>query len=275
MSEENIIALRMGREELVGLLSILGYQGMWGLGEDYLADFPEEVRGHIVRAGLNALRAKGWVQEGEQNGEVVLNIDSTILALLSTCLSAPRMVYLTSVPRTAPPRVCYVHVGDSLTVIHRTLMPGVHELWATVSADTAVGEMLAFLGMDGEQKTKGAVQVSLPSELLTAVMDLVDEEQEAAGVARLVAEGEMEADTAVELAEALRQRQANSMVALMTQDQTAEAEDASLQPQTSFSFLHSADSLWLLQPHEQDATQLQLSSITVAEGQAKLAALLG
>ncbi len=267
---ENSISIQLGREELVSLLNVLGFKGMLGLGEDYLANFAEEGQRQILRAGTNALRAKGWLREEAVEGEVRLGVDGTILALLGTCLSAGRLLYISHWRTDTPPRIWYVHLGEHMTVIHRTTRPGVHELWASVAREEVLAEIAALLQL--EQAAAPATEVKLAvgaasmERVVAAARDGMDEET---AVSDLLAQAQLGEQEGEALVTAVKNMQANSMVSLLeTQNGATSA------PVRSFSLLQSDRGLWMMETAVDDASQLMLAQASTESVRALLGQLV-
>jgi len=269
---ENSMALQLGREELVSLLNLLGFKGMLGLGEDYLADFPEDAQRQILRAGANALRAKGWLREEVENGQIRLNVDSTVLALLGVCLAAGHLLYVSHWRVDAPPRVWYVHLGGNMTVIHRTTLPGVHELWATVAPAEALAEVGALLELDEAQAAEG-MRLSLSSEVMAQAMELVGEGEGETAVADLLAGVGVTGAEAERWVTAVRNVRASSTVSLLEIQNGVDG--LASKPVRSVSFLRSEQDLWLVETAVDDASQLFLEQISTERGKAELGQLMG
>lgn len=265
---ENSFSIQLSREELVSLLNLLGIKGILGLGEDYLADFEEAAQRQILRAGANALRAKGWLLEEVVEGAVRLQVDSTILALLGVCMTAKRLLYVSHLRTDAPPRIWYVHLGESMTVIHRTTRPGVHELWASAVPAVVLGELTQFLQLEAAE-TAGDVTLSLPAAVMDQVVALAQEDGGETAVTTLLAESQIEGEAAALLATAVSHVQANSMVSLL-EIETSEDGTVSTPVQT-FSLLKSEQDLWLLATAVEDVSQLVLEQTSMERVQSALA----
>lgn len=272
MMTENSMSIQLGREELVSLLNLLGFKGMLGLGKDYLADFSEDAQRQILRAGANALRAKGWLREEVEDGQIRLRVDSTILALLGVCLSADRLLYISHWRVDAPLRTWYVHLGPSMTVIHRTTMPGVHEMWATVVPAEALVEIAALLQLDEATLPEG-LKLTLSDVALAEVVELAGADGRETAVTNLLAKAGVTGMAGEVWGTAVRNVQASSMVSLLETHNSAEGLVSA--PVRSVSFLRSAQDLWLVETAVGDASQLSLEQISIDRGKMELGLLLG
>lgn len=268
---ENSISIQLGREELVSLLNVMGLKGMLGLGEDYLANFAEEGQRQILRAGTNALRAKGWLREEVADGEVRLGVDGTILALVGMCVSAGRLLYISHGRRDALPRIWYVHLGEHMTVIHRTTRPGVHELWASVDKEEVRGEIAALLQLEEAAALVTGMKLAVSAAGMEQVVALARDGAEGeTAVSDLLAQVEVAGEGREALVTAVQNMQANSMISLLEiQNGSASA------PVRSFSLLQSGQDLWLMETAVDDASQLVLEQASAERVLIELAQLIG
>lgn len=271
---ENNISIQMGREELVSLLNVLGVKGMLGLGEDYLTNYSEEGQRQILLAGTNALRAKGWLREEMAAGEARLGVDGVILALVGTCLSAGRLVYISHWPKESPPRIWYVHLGEHMTVIHRTTLPGVHELWASVSPEDVLAEIVALLQVEKTAAVRTDAKLVAGAAQVERLLALARGEGEARTAVEVVAEAGFAGEGGEALVTAVRNTQANSVVSFLELQNGNNGAISTTTAQT-FSLLRSDRDLWLIEALAEDGANLSLAQTTAENVRVVLGRWLG
>jgi len=272
--QAEIISLRVSREELAAVLTLLDIPSLPGMGENFLAGLNENERALVLAAGRHALRARGWMEEQIDNdGALRLIVDPTLLALVGECSRAAVVTVVNRYGPTPPPTTWYIHQGPHLHVIHRIVASGVHELVGTVNRDALQQMVLAIFPISQGNVTRDAghhhsfrlAQTTL-DEAIAAVR-----EGETARVESVLHSAGLDAPTADAFASALRGVVANTMMARLNLAAAAAGDGAA----QSFSLLEAADVVWMLRPAEDSAPDiLQIEQVTSPTFAAWVAQLL-
>ncbi len=248
---DTAISLKFGAEELASLATLLGVKGLLGLGEDVLAGLDEDETRQMLSSGLNSLRAKGWIQEDTdvRNGEEVqFAIDSVVLALFSTCVRSPRVLFISHLQSGDTPKLWYIHFGEHLAVIHRTTLPGVHELVGSVSREDILAEVVEFLHLDNRPETSESAGFSISRAIFDSATASMRDDQESQAMGVLTNNG-VNPESAKSLVNSIRNVQSNSMVSLLNLQQ-ADGATWIVSPLETFSLLGTAQELWVIRPSE-------------------------
>lgn len=272
MPDQNSIAVQLGREELVTLLSLMGIKSLAGLGDDYLSDFTDREQEILLSAGANALRAKGWLQESTNSDVTQVQIDGTLLALIGACAMAPRLLFLNYLPVAGPPRPWYVHLGEHLTVIHRTTLPGVHELWSTVEVQVAVAEIGRLLQLEAVSYESKPTRMSLTQHDFDGAMSLLQADGRGTAIAYLVKAG-LAAEESELLLTAVTEAKANSTISLLAMGENS--GEAAPHVITTFSLFSGNTGLWRLDTEETAVpSRLIFTQLSIVEAKSQLEAIL-
>lgn len=216
MSSDATVTLDLGAEELLVLLSALRVGTLPGLGEDPTAGLNEDQIQRARAAGLNALRARGWVQVEAGESGPKITLDSTLAALLLTCATAKEVVFLSRMPVDGPPVSGYLHCGPHLFVIHAVQQPGVHRFIGTIARAEALACINEMLHLD-HQAAPAIAGLRINNDVLDRVTAAIQEGNSAEGMAVFIEQG-ASSDLARQIAESISNLYANSMVAVMHLD---------------------------------------------------------
>jgi hypothetical protein len=265
---ENTISLQLGREELVTLLNLIGARGMVGIGDDFLADYSDREKTILLTAGANALRAKGWLREGENEDNVELRVDQTLLAMLGTCMMASRIFFFNYLPADAPYQPWYVHLDTEMSVIHRTVMPGVHELTGCIDREVVREIINARLGIADAPPAPGIAPFVIEDAEFDRLTMLLREGDAAGAEAVLTAVGLLPETRAVVL-QALEAVVANTMMSLL------EVVGEEVRPLSTISLLQTASGWWRIDAlNNSEPVKMRFSPVDTAGVQGHLAEVL-
>lgn len=246
--QEDIISLRVSREELAALLNLLDVPSLPGMGETFLEGLSDNERALVLAAGRHALRAHGWMEEqiNTDDGALRLVVDPTLLALVGECNRATVVTVVNRYGPTPPPTVWYIHHGDHLRVIHRIVASGVHEFVGTVDNNEIQNIVLSvFPFLQGNGTIPGAdnhFSFRLAQLTLDEAITAVREDQVARAEAALQRAG-LDFLTSGAFTKALQGVIANSMLARL--NLTVVGNGAADQ---SFSLIETMDTVWMLRP---------------------------
>ena len=127
MQEDSALQLTLSVESLLCVLHVVGLRTLPGLGEDVAAGLSEPTLQIAREAGANALRAAGLAELRVDGGNTPgLVLDTTLAALVLTCATAPRILYLARLDAQGRADAAYVHLGPHLAVVHTIPQAGVH-----------------------------------------------------------------------------------------------------------------------------------------------------
>ncbi len=262
MNDTNI-TLRFSTEELLTLASLAHVRGLPGLGENLFEGLTEAQLRGIFSAGTHSLSARGWVQPASESEKAApLAVDEVVWALFGVCALSRRALYVSHLPTNAAPHNWYLHLGENLAVLHRMVMPGVHELFASVNIDEMLAEIDTLLGLNDGQAALPLPEARLAQPDFRASLELAQQSQPDAVMARLAAAG-VPAETACILEQSFKNVEANSLVALMElpgNGQTAQPYQAG-----SFSLLRSPGVLWRLQTAADAADTICLKTVSAQQ----------
>ncbi len=256
---DTTIKLRLGFEELVSLMAALGLRGLPGIGENVWEGLDESQVSLVMSAGLNALRARGWVaDEAMSDGKPRLAIDSTVLAVVGTCARASWLVYLNRLPMDAPPEMAYLHLGPQLLVLHHTPHSGVHEFIGSVDKTEMLKEIEAILQLDGQPNRSERLAVTISQVGFDKAVTLARNNQRAEAINILIQAGNSP-EAVAQLIDSIYTVRSNSLITQVR----LQASDSStaVEPVTSFSLLNEPSRLWMIQDKGNEQVTLTLTSL--------------
>jgi hypothetical protein len=212
------------------------------MGDDPTDGLDADQLTRLHTAGYNALRARGWVTNIPSNASR-LEIDQTLVALLLTCATAPRVVFIWRQPVDRPPETIYTHIGEHMTAIHHKAEPGIHELIGTIDSETT-GRWLEQRLLLTHKSAPGSAPFSLSQLVLNQVVAAVRNGQDKAG-ADLLRQVDVPEQLVEEFTRSIKTLRANTTVALLRLDQSAAQPAAE-----GFALLEDENGFWLLQSED-------------------------
>lgn len=236
---DSTITVRLGVEELVFLLRLLGIETLPGLGRDPSLGLEEEDMRRSTAAGFNSLRARGWVVAKQiETGSAVV-ADTLLAALIGTCATARRVLYLNRHPVDAPPEANYVHFDQRLTVFHTLVGPGVHQMTGTISAGSTASTVARLMHI-ADQPAPASDSIEISRQTLDSVAAAVQEDDAARGVRALLEDG-VSQDLAERLTAGVEHTVSNSIVMMVHLD-----EEGRLSSSDGFGLLETELGFWIL-----------------------------
>jgi len=208
------VSIRFGAEELLLLMKVSGIGSLPGMDAETIKILGKQRLQQALIAGLNSLWARGLltIERGDEAARII--VDTTVLALLSTCGLAQRVLHISRLPADGLPEESYVHFGEYLTAIHTLVAPGIHEMVGTVDRALVLEFVLDALHI-GNQPSLSAPPIVLDEPVFNHFLELVRSKRKDEAIALLESK-QVESASASLLAESFAGLIANSMVALLT-----------------------------------------------------------
>jgi len=161
ITEKNTVAFRLSLEELLYLLSALNLKTIPDLGGKPFGDIPAKQKDQILMAGFNGLRAKGWVQLPEDEGEPIV-VDKLFASTLVVCATSNKMLSIETISRSKPSLQVYFYHSPNMFVVHRLIDSGLHEFVITSEQAEAITmfERMVNINPPGQLSTLSGFSVS-------------------------------------------------------------------------------------------------------------------
>jgi len=240
MPSDATVTLDLGAEEILVLLNVLRVGTLPGLGEDPTAGLSEDQLQRARAAGLNSLRARGWMKVEAGESGLKTSIDSTLVAILLTCAAAKTVLFISRLPANEAPAISYLHCGPHLFVVHSTEQPGIHRFIATISRNDALTHIVQALHLD-HQSPPAMAGFTVEEETFGRVTAAIQENNGAESI-RILREQGVPDDLAQQVADSISNLRANSMVALMRLDIQGGPSSSE-----GFGLLESTSGFWMLE----------------------------
>lgn len=166
-------SFRVSHEELFYLLSTLELNTLPGLGRDPFNGISSQQKEHMLLAGFNSLRAKGWVQlVADEETPIVL--DRLFVLPLLACSSAQKILFITVQFPQRQIEKLFVFQSENLIVSYQLIETGIYEFIVTAEYKGLPDFFLNYMNLNGSGnlKAKKQVQFSVTGSAVQKLMEL-------------------------------------------------------------------------------------------------------
>jgi len=271
--DQATLQLDLSQEELLYVLSLAGVPTLPGLDDDARTDLDEDQMALLLAAGENGLRARGLLQD-DPNAARGVSLWEGLLALVGTCVMAPRLAIVRFEPLGADAASFLYYFEEDLTVEHASGGPGVHRFTGFVDHGTVLDRIAVLTSLpsavtesDGESPS-GGLSGSVRSSVLEQARDIAVQDHKVAEAADRLRAGGVAPEVAEALAGSLGRLEAVATFAFLSR-QGDEVESGGMV------LLQEPQGLWLLEPGEQDDPLVECLLAAPATVRSRLQAALG
>lgn len=257
----DIYGIRLGHEELVYILGVLGARTLPGLEYDPLQGLDRVQREAVLGACERSLRARGLVRIDQDGGKV--QVEQLVFALIGTCVYPKSTASLAIMEKIGNIDGRYYHRRDDLVVEHSFPEPGVHEFCAAADTEALAARVLGFVRLE-DKKELDEEPFQIPVLGMEEILDRM-RDGEWAGLARVLEEAGLEEDT-VRRTHRLFQEATRCLVLAR-----ADFGDAPANTLTkSMAFLDGPSGLWAFFSDEKDPYMAQVQPWSLKEAEATI-----
>lgn len=272
MPDNDTVSILLGVEELLFTLSVLNIQTLPGLGESPLTSLTEEQVNYALSAGYNSLRARGWVEENHTSDGKQIALESTLVALVSTCASASQVLLLTSQPSDHAPKATYIHFDPRLTVMHQLEAPGVHRMTGMVDGEVTLAQIKKELHLD-QRASPAAKGLTISQKVLDALVASISNNETEESVSLLQAQG-ISLPIARSLTDSINNIVANTMVTMLS---APDRENEVPQLLGNFALIEGSQGFWRLTTipsDDKENVQVNIEPVSAEDITAQIADLI-